>query len=901
MASEKTTNDLLNDARPSADMGAIEDLARSIPGMSGDFSSRPAARLTRKEKRTAKREFKRRLKEASRNAKLAERGLLRTSPQSPRNEATKSKSIRRQLKERDKELSKRTKAKRAARRKANTVTDYIGYNRMYKDGVCEVEDGLFSQTLTFPDISYQSAREDRQKDIFSVWCGLLDYFGAETLIQLSVVNTPLLKDEVGKRRFFDPDAQEGDAARRDAAVFNAILNDKMREGVSNIKRERYITYAVSAPSVDAAVPTLARIRNDVTSELVKIGCDARPLDGTERLRLAHSLMRPEQPFVFDYDTDVTIHSGLTTKDCIAPNCIDFKPMGDMSCFTSEGKWCQVLVMRRFGSELSDRALSDIVDLPIPMCATWFVQAMDKSKAKEFVKLRTAWIDKEIIDEQRRAVSKGYDFTILPQELKYSKEEAEDVLDHLQNKNQRLFQFTGLVYTYADTKAELDERVIQIISTARRNSIDIETLDYRQREGFNSVLPFGHNHVAIVRYFTTAEAAIFIPFATQELDMPGGNYAGQNKNSNNLVICNRKLLASPVGFICGKTGSGKSFFVKQEIEGTYLNNPRDQVIIFDRAGEYRLLAKHLSGTEIRFAVDSTTHLNPFDMSTLSGKSRESQIAFKIDAMLAQAAASAAETGQGLDEGEQSIIARAVELAFARAESQGDPAPLLGDFHTILLEQPEPSAKTIALRYERFVQGAMSFFNNHSNVDWSARCIDINIKELPDSMLVFTLISMCEAARNQMYKNFEQGIRTWIYIEEIQSLFKYPTVLNYFSRFANEARKFGGLLTGITQNSVAMLENEAARSIVLNADFIMLLKQSAVDRKAWVDLLGLSVQEAGTVDDTCDKGSGLLIAGAARVPIIGGFPKGNELYDLFSTDPNDVEDAAQKALFERKSEG
>ena len=63
-----------------------------------------------------------------------------------------------------------------------------------------------------------------------------------------------------------------------------------------------------------------------------------------------------------------------------------------------------------------------------------------------------------------------------------------------------------------------------------------------------------------------------------------------------------------------------------------------------------------------------------------------------------------------------------------------------------------------------------------------------------------------------------------------MFKYPSVLSYFSRFANEARKFGGLLTGITQNSVAMLGNDAARPIVLNADFIMLLKQSPVDRNA-----------------------------------------------------------------------
>ncbi len=40
-----------------------------------------------------------------------------------------------------------------------------------------------------------------------------------------------------------------------------------------------------------------------------------------------------------------------------------------------------------------------------------------------------------------------------------------------------------------------------------------------------------------------------------------------------------------------------------------------------------------------------------------------------------------------------------------------------------------------------------------------------------------------------------------------------MLNYFSRFSNEGRKFGLLLTGITQNAVAMLNNEAAQNNVL----------------------------------------------------------------------------------------
>ena len=84
---------------------------------------------------------------------------------------------------------------------------------------------------------------------------------------------------------------------------------------------------------------------------------------------------------------------------------------------------------------------------------------------------------------------------------------------------------------------------------------------------------------------------------------------------------------------------------------------------------------------------------------------------------------------------------------------------------------------------------------------------------------------------------------------------------------------------------MLANEAAQSIVLNADFIMLLKQSPLDRMRWAELLNLSDQEEECIDESVDNGDGLLIAGDARIPIRGQFPQGNALYDLFSTNPNE----------------
>ncbi|WP_418380131.1 VirB4-like conjugal transfer ATPase, CD1110 family, partial [Adlercreutzia equolifaciens] len=341
------------------------------------------------------------------------------------------------------------------------------------------------------------------------------------------------------------------------------------EGVSNIRRNRYLTYSVTAETADDAARQLSRIETESSRILNSMGSKAHLMNGTQRLSVIHSLLNPYKPFYFDYQKDISAKRVQTTKDCIAPTQIDWRPDGMFNdCFKLDnGVYGQVLVMKKFGSELSDRALADIVDLPLPMAVTWFVQPMDKSKAINFVRTRSAWIDKEIIEEQRSAVNKGYDFSILPQELKYSKEETEDVLDHLQNMNQRLYVFTGLIYTYAESKQQLDAQVMRIISTARQNSIEMDTYDYRQRRGLNSVLPLGHNHVEISRMFTTAQVAILVPFATQELDDAGGNYYGQNKHSRNLVMCNRKRLTSPMGFVCGKTGSGKGMFTKTEMTGT----------------------------------------------------------------------------------------------------------------------------------------------------------------------------------------------------------------------------------------------------------------------------------------------------------------------------------------------
>lgn len=133
---------------------------------------------------------------------------------------------------------------------------------------------------------------------------------------------------------------------------------------------------------------------------------------------------------------------------------------------------------------------------------------------------------------------------------------------------------------------------------------------------------------------------------------------------------------------------------------------------------------------------------------------------------------AEGDEGLPEADKSIITRCVEAAYAKRG--GDGTPTLSDFYEILKAQPERESRDIALRYERYVSGPLSFFNCQSNVTFDERIVNVDLHELSSSMRVFGMLTALEAVRNRMYANYERGVTTWLYIDEVQSLFGHPAI-------------------------------------------------------------------------------------------------------------------------------
>jgi hypothetical protein len=164
-------------------------------------------------------------------------------------------------------------------------------------------------------------------------------------------------------------------------VFNSILSAKMREGSSNIRRDRYITFSTLAPNLQRATQLLARSRGWVRQSFNVLKSRTHRLDGEERLAVISSILRPGKPFTFSYDRDLSSTSPLTAKDFVCPAVLDFAPRGERQAFTSDGTWCQVLEFRaEMASPLDDSGISRITDLPIPLVVTWTLEPEDKEVA-----------------------------------------------------------------------------------------------------------------------------------------------------------------------------------------------------------------------------------------------------------------------------------------------------------------------------------------------------------------------------------------------------------------------------------------------------------------------------------------------------------------------------------------
>ena len=764
-----------------------------------------------------------------------------------------------------------------------SAQDSIPFQRVFPDGICRVTDTYYTKTIQFQDINYQLSQNEDKTAIFDGWCDFLNYFDALVHFQLTFLNMAANKDTYGTQITIPLRGDEDDAIRTE---YTQMLRDQLAKGNNGLIKTKYLTFGIEADGMKTAKPRLERIETDVLNNFKRLGVAAEPLNGTERLRLLHDMLRIGDHAPFRFSWDWLAPSGLSVKDFIAPSSFEFSKGNYFGIGQKRGA---VSFLQILAPELNDRMLADFLDMESSLIVTMHVQSVDQVSAIKTIKRKITDLDRMKIEEQKKAVRSGYDMDIIPSDLATYGAEAKKLLQELQSRNERMFLLTFLVLNIADSVPKLRNNVFQASSIAQKYNCQLVRLDFRQEEGLMSSLPLGLNQVEIQRSLTTSAVAIFVPFTTQELYQNGSEalYCGLNALSNNLIMVDRKFLKNPNGLILGTPGSGKSFAAKREIANVFFVT-NDDIIICDPEAEYGPLVERLHGQVIKISPTSPHYINPMDLN-LNYSDDENPLSLKSDFILSLCELIVGGK-DGLQPVEKTIIDRCVRMVYRDYLNDPKPEnmPVLEDLYQELRRQEEKEAQYVATALEIYVTGSLNVFNHRTNVDIQNRIVAFDIKELGKQLKKIGMLVVQDQVWNRVTVNREAHKATRYYIDEFHLLLKEEQTAAYSVDIWKRFRKWGGVPTGITQNVKDLLASREVENIFENSDYIYMLNQASGDRQILAKQLNISPHQLSYVTHS-GEGEGLLFYGNIILPFVDRFPKDTELYRVMTTKPNEVSGA------------
>ena len=755
-----------------------------------------------------------------------------------------------------------------------SVQDAIPIRRIWPDGVFQFG-SKFSKCIRFSDINYAIASKEDKTAMFLNYSELLNALDTGSTTKITINNKRLNRQNFEETILLPP---RGDFLDGYRAEYNAMLTDKVTDSSNSVVQERYITVSTHKKNVDEARTFFDRVIGDVTSRLNKLDSHSEELDAIERLRILHDFYRAGDEGNFHFDMADMARKGHDFKDYICPDGIethsDYLKLGD--------RYCRVLFLKDYANYIQDEIVTNLTDLDRNMMLSIDILNVPTDEAVREVENRLLGVETNITNWQRRQNQNNNFSAIVPYDMELQRRESKEFLADLTTRDQRMmFGLVTLVHL-ADSKEQLDSDTETLYSTARKHLCQLSTLRWQQKDGLDTVLPYGLRKIQALRTLTTESTAVLIPFRAQEIMQPNGLYYGQNAVSKNMIVADRRLLLNGNSFRLGVSGSGKSMSAKEEIVQIALST-EDDILILDPESEFGYLTEALGGEVIRISATSDTHINALDMDRAYGDERnpivsKSEFVLSLFEQL---------IGDGMVTAkEKSILGRCTEqvyLPYIRNGYKGTP-PTLQDFYRLLQMQPEPEAQGLALSSELFITGTLNTFARHTNVDTQARIIAYDIRELGEQLMPLGMLVTLDAIYNRVIQNWKKRRRTWIFCDEFYILFRYEYSANFFYKLWKRIRKYNGLVTGLTQNVDELLRSDTARLMLANSEFLVMLNQSATDRAELAKLLNISDNQLGYVTNV-PAGCGLIRCAGNIVPFTNSFPKDTKLYKLMSTNPSE----------------
>lgn len=653
-----------------------------------------------------------------------------------------------------KTLSKARKQERVKFLIPRSVQDCIPIRRIWADGIFQVGH-QFSKTWSFTDINYSIAGKDDKTAMFLDYCDLLNALASGASAKITLYNRRINKEEF-ERSVLLPLKEDGLDNYREE--FNEMLRAQVTESNNSIVRERYLTISVVKRNIEEARTYFARVGTDLTTKLAALSSVAQELSLNERLRIFRDFFRPADPPAAEFDIHQKARRGQHFKDWLCPSSMEFTA----DHFKIDDRVGRVLYLQDFASYLKDSFVSELCDLDRELMLSIDILPIPTDEAARQLQNTLLGVETNVTNWQRKQNANNNWSAIVPYDMELQRKETKEMLDDLTTRDQRMmFGLVTLVHM-AGTKEQLDDDTESLLSVARKHLCQLSTLRWQQRDGLDTVLPYGLQRIEALRTLTTESTAVLIPFHAQEIMQHKGMYYGQNAVSKNRIVVDRRQLLNGNSFRLGVSGSGKSMSAKEEIAQIALST-EDDILILDVESEFGHLVEAFGGEVIRISATSDTHINALDMDRAYGDERN-PIVSKSEFVLSlfeQLIGSGLVTAK-----EKSILGRCTEQVYMPYVRNGykGAVPTLKDFYRLLKMQPEPEAQGLALSSELFITGTLGTFAQPTNVDTKAQIIAYDIRELGEQLMPIGMLVTLDAIYNRVIQNWKRGHRTWIFCDE-----------------------------------------------------------------------------------------------------------------------------------------
>lgn len=789
--------------------------------------------------------------------------------------------------------------------KALSTNALTGFIHQFEDGICESSWGKYCLTGEFDDVNYEDERPEIKSRIYDLYAQLYAYFPPRSRYMINLVD--LLKKDIQAERYLP---EVGDTAEL-AAEYNDELMRKQQESRSNFERKKYFTFGVDSSSVEEARVTLSTMREGVSRNFKRIGTKMRILDGQQRMKLMHDLIRGvNEPFFFSYDRIKNTRKEHA-RDFVAPSWAAYDPQDKLqSSFAMPGHIQKTFHIRDFGSDLSDRAIGRIRDLPIPKNIALIFCPQVKSKTIQRIRQNINAAQAEIFSYQASVAKQNGDITVLPPSLEEKEAEARELLDFMIEKDQLMNNFAGYITVYATSYDELKVYERALKDEAQTWSIDIADLPWQQEEAFPSALPLADPRLKKkFRTLTTAESAVMIPWSSQNIqhDPKRSYYLGQDKVSNGLIFADPSKCLSPHMWIFGITGAGKGMTVKALISYLVLQNmvaiiaankamaegtkmPVDlppEIHSIDFHGEYGEVIVPLGGETTKISPVYDNAFNPLDISNEAGKLTSRAIAKNNDYFLA---IMSDVLGRSMTRQEESMLDRCLRAVYKPYVGKVE-RPVLKDLYTQLKKEKHENAQQLAEALEMFVEGTMNTFNAQTNIPHNMWANNYDCSELGETMRTFALLTIMQHIKQRVYANHKIGRQTLLLVEETQVVFGNEPAVRVLDSFFGELRKFGLRLICVTQQPKRVLNHPQAQHLFDNSGMFVFLANSPENVAKISEMFSLSEEQSNNMSLTNDPGDGLVIINGVKISMKNTFKEGTKIYELWNTDEDKLLKKAQ----------